>query len=72
MSDLIGSLITPQNLQSIIIVMLGLFAKDFVVGVLRRLSRKLLTDKDPKNDGLGELADAAADSLEKVKIPSKP
>ena len=72
MIDLIGSLITPQNIQNIIIVMLGLFAKDFVVGVLRRLSKKLLTDKDPKNDALGELADQAADSLERVKVPSAP
>ena len=72
MTDLIANILTPQNIQSIVIVMLGLFAKDFVVGVLRRLSKKLLTDKDPKNDALGELADQAADSIEKVKIPSKP
>jgi len=70
MTDLIASIITPQNIQSIVIVMLGLFAKDFVVGVLRRLSKRLLTDKDPKNDALGELADQAADSIEKVRIPS--
>jgi hypothetical protein len=70
MIDLIASIITPQNIQSIVIVMLGLFAKDFVVGVLRRLSKRLLTDKDPKNDALGELADQAADSIEKVRIPS--
>ena len=70
MTDLIASIITPQNIQSIVIVMLGLFAKDFVVGVLRRLSKRLLTDKDPKNDALGELADQAANSIEKVRIPS--
>jgi hypothetical protein len=70
MTDLIASIISPQNIQSIVIVMLGLFAKDFVVGVLRRLSKRLLTDKDPKNDALGELADQAADSIEKVRIPS--
>jgi hypothetical protein len=63
---------SPDSLKSIIVVMLALFAKDFVVGVLRAFSKRIRGDKDPKNDGLADVADAAADSLEKVKaIPLK-
>ena len=69
MEHLITSVLTPENFKSILIVMLGLFAKDFVVGILRRIQKRLLGDKDPKNDGLGELAGAAADSIEKIQIP---
>jgi hypothetical protein len=69
--DFLLSFASPESLKSIVVVLLALFAKDFVVGALRRLSRRLLTDKDPRNDVLGELADQAADSIEKVKIPGK-
>ena len=60
---------SPDSLKSIIVVMLALFAKDFVVGLLRALKRKLLGDKDPRNDALGEAAGVLADSIERVKPP---
>jgi len=64
---MIEQLLTSANLNSAVIVMLALFAKDFVVGILRAFSKRLLTDKDKKNDGLGETAAVLADSLEKIK-----
>ena len=64
---MIEQLLTSANLNSAVIVMLALFAKDFVVGILRAVSKKLLTDKDKKNDGLGVTAGVIADSLEKIK-----
>jgi hypothetical protein len=64
---MVEQLLTVTNLNSAVIVMLALFAKDFVVGLLRAVSKKLLTDKNKKNDALGETAAVLADSLEKVK-----
>jgi hypothetical protein len=66
MPDLMLSLASPQSLQSMLVVLLALFAKDFLVGALRRVARRLLTDKDPKNDVVGEALDQAADSIERV------
>lgn len=66
MPDLMLSLASPQSLQSMLVVLLALFAKDFIVGALRRVARRLLTDKDPKNDVVGEALDQAADSIERV------
>lgn len=60
-------LLSPASLNSAIIVMLALFAKDVVVGALRAFSKKLLTDKNKKNDGLGEAALVVADSIDKIK-----
>ena len=62
---------SPDSLKSIVLVMLALFAKDFVVGLLRALKKRLLSDKDPKNDALGEAAGVLADSIEKVQPPIK-
>jgi hypothetical protein len=64
---MIEQLLTAANLNSAVIVMLALFAKDFVVGILRAVSKKLLSDKDKKNDAIGVTAGVIADSLEKVK-----
>jgi hypothetical protein len=47
--------------------MLALFAKDIVVGALRAVAKKLLSDKNTKNDALGEAAVVLADSIEKIK-----
>jgi hypothetical protein len=66
MPDLMLSLASPQSLQSMLVVLLALFAKDFIVGILRRVSRQMLTDKDPKNDVVGVALDQAADSIERV------
>ena len=64
---MIEQLLTAANLNSAVVLMLALFAKDFVVGILRAVSKKLLTDKDKKNDAIGVTAGVIADSLEKVK-----
>jgi hypothetical protein len=66
MPDLMLSLASPSSLQSMLVVLLALFAKDFIVGALRRVAKRLLTDKDPKNDVVGEALDQAADSIERV------
>ena len=66
MPDLLLSLASPESLKFIVLTMLALFAKDFVVGALRRVAKRFLTDKDPKNDVIGEALDQAADSIERV------
>jgi hypothetical protein len=70
MPDLLLSLASPSSLQSMLVVLLALFAKDFIVGALRRVAKKFLTDKDPKNDVIGEALDQAADSIERVAAKS--
>jgi hypothetical protein len=67
MQDIISKLLTPENLTNAVTVFLMLFAKDFVVGILRSVQTKLLRDKDKTNDGLGNLAGTIADGLENVK-----
>jgi len=62
----IHNLSTPNSITNIVVVMVALFAKDLVVALLRIASKKLLSDKDPENDHLAEVADAVADSLEKL------
>jgi hypothetical protein len=66
MPDLLLSLVSPQSLQSMLVLLLALFAKDFIVGALRRVSKRLLTDSDKGNDVVGEVLDQAADSIERV------
>ena len=51
-----------------LVVLLALFAKDFIVGILRRVSRQLLSDKDKNNDAIGVALDQAADSIERVAV----
>jgi hypothetical protein len=70
MPDLLLSLASPSSLQSMLVVLLALFAKDFIVGALRRVAKRFLTDKDPKNDVIGEALDQAADSIERVAAKS--
>lgn len=64
---MIDNLLNPASLNSVVVVMLALFAKDLVVGALRAVAKKLLTDKNKNNDGLGVAADVLADSIEKIK-----
>ena len=72
MENFLIKLLTPENLNSAILMMLVLFTKDFVSNLLHRLETKLLSDKDKSNDKLGELAGAAADALDNVKqLPKK-
>lgn len=64
---MLEQILSPASLNSAIIIMLALFAKDIVVGALRAVAKKLLSDKDKKNDALGEAAVVLADSIEKIK-----
>lgn len=66
MPDFLLSLASPDSLKFLVLAMLGMFARDFVVGALRRVSKRLLTDADKGNDVLGEALDQAADSIERV------
>lgn len=70
MESLIANILTPENVKAVVVVVVGLFAKDFVAGLFRRLAKRFLTDKDPKNDVVGDVLNQAADSIEKVRIPS--
>lgn len=67
MQELISKILTPENLNSAVVMMLVLFTKDFVVGILRSLQSKLLHDKNKSNDNIGELAGTIADGLDNVK-----
>ncbi len=69
MESLIANILTPENVRAVIVVVVGMFAKDFVVGMFRRVAKRFLTDKDPKNDVVGEVLNQAADSIEKVRLP---
>lgn len=70
--EILLKLLTPENLNSAIVMMLVLYTKDFVSNLLHRLEKQLLSDKDKSNDKLGELAGAAADALDNVKqLPKK-
>jgi hypothetical protein len=64
---MIEQLLTAANLNSAVVLLIALFTKDFAVGILRAVSKKLLTDKDKKNDAIGVTAGVIADSLEKIK-----
>lgn len=68
MPELMLSLASPSSLQSMLAVLLALFAKDFIVGILRRVSRQLLSDKDKHNDVIGVALNQAADSIERVAV----
>ena len=66
---MLDSLATPGNIQALIVVMLAFLARDIVVAAVRALSRRLLTDKDPKNDDFGKLLALLADNLGKLQPP---
>lgn len=72
MESIFKDLASPHALSQIVVVMLALFAKDVVVGMLRAFSKRAHTDKDPSNDGLADAADVLADSIEKVSLKKKP
>lgn len=49
------------------IAFLGSLLKDLVVGVLRQIAKRFLSDKDKGNDELARLLDDAADALDKLR-----
>lgn len=71
MADFLLGFATKDTIHSVIVVLLAVFARDVVLGVLRRFSARIRSDKDPRNDHLADAADAVADGLQKVKLPSR-
>lgn len=68
---ILQNLMRPDSVANMVVILLALFAKDITVALLRAASKKVLSDKDKSNDNLALVADAVADSLEKV-TPIKP
>lgn len=62
-------LISPQGVANVVAVLLALFARDVVVGMLRAYAKRAHTDKDPSNDAAADAADVIADSITKLKLP---
>ena len=65
-------LTSPHAVAQIVMVMLALFARDVVVGLLRSYAKRAHTDKDPSNDAAADAADVIADGIEKVSLKKKP
>lgn len=68
MESLFKDLVSPHAVSQLVVVMLALFAKDVVVGMLRAYSKRAHTDKDPGNDAAADAADVLANSIEKVTL----
>jgi hypothetical protein len=64
----IHNLTNPNSITNIVVVMLALFAKDITVALLRAAAVRILGDKNKKNDHLADVANAVADSLEKLPV----
>jgi hypothetical protein len=62
-------LISPHGAASIVAMLLALFARDVVVGMLRAYAKRAHADKDPSNDAAADAADVIADSITKLKLP---
>jgi hypothetical protein len=69
MESLIANILTPENIADVIKVIAALFAKDFLSNLFRRLAKRFRNDKDPKNDGMADVLESAAETLEKVRLP---
>jgi len=68
---IINNLTRPDSIANMVVIMLALFAKDLTIAFLRAAAARILSDKNKKNDHLADVANAVADSLEKV-TPLKP
>jgi len=68
---ILHNLMRPDSVANMVVIMLALFAKDLTVALLRGAAKRVLSDKDKQNDHLADVANAVADSLEKV-TPIKP
>jgi len=62
-------LLSPHGAASVVAMLLALFARDIVVGMLRAYSKRAHGDKDPSNDAAADAADVIADSITKLKLP---
>ena len=64
--------ILSNPLVLLALAILGPLVKDVVQALLRAHAKRLLADKDPGNDALANAENAAADGLDKVRIPLTP
>lgn len=62
-------LISAHGIANVVAVLLALFARDVVVGMLRAYAKRAHSDKDPSNDAAADAADVIADSIVKLKLP---
>lgn len=65
-------LASPHALAQVVMVLLALFARDVVVGLLRSYAKRAHSDKDPANDAAADAADVIADGIEKISLNKKP
>lgn len=72
LDSMLKDLANPHAISQIVIVMLALFARDVVVGMLRAYAKRAHTDKDPSNDAAADAADVIADGIEKLSMKKKP
>lgn len=72
LDSMFKDLANPHAISQIVIVMLALFARDVVVGLLRSYAKRAHTDKDPSNDAAADAADVIADGIEKLSLKKKP
>jgi hypothetical protein len=64
----------PANLASNPLVLLLIFAgggilKELIVAVIRGAAKRMLTDKDPRNDAAAHALEDAAAALDKAGLP---
>jgi hypothetical protein len=65
-------LLSPHGAASIVAMLLALFARDVVVGLLRAYAKRAHGDKDPANDAAADAADVIADGIEKISMKKRP
>lgn len=63
---------SPHAIAQVVMVLLALFARDVVVGLLRAYAKRAHSDKDPSNDAAADAADVIADGIEKISMKKKP
>jgi len=65
-------LVSPHAVAQVVMVLLALFARDVVVGLLRSYAKRAHSEKDPENDAAADAADVIADGIEKISLNKKP
>ena len=60
---IITDVASPHTLANIVAVLLALFARDVVVGLLRAVAKKVKEDRDPGNDWLADAALVVVNAL---------
>lgn len=66
LETLFQNVASPNGIAQLVLMLLALFARDVVVGGLRAFSKRVHSDKDPKNDAIGDAADVVANAIDKL------